>query len=45
MQLTSLTTLCASLCKCMGVEAPEHADKANDEFVKEIADDTPEEAG
>ena len=35
-ELTSLTTLCASLCKCMGVEPPEHADKANDAFVNDI---------
>ena len=35
-ELTSLTTLCASLCKCMGVEPPEHADKVNDAFVNDI---------
>ena len=36
MERPSLTTLCASLCACMGVQAPEHAEAANEKFVADI---------
>ena len=36
MERPSLTTLCASLCECMGVTPPEKAEPANKKFVAEI---------